>query len=428
MKKILSILLFLPILLSAQIKVKNLPTTTTGTTGDYLIKDDAGGAPGATKKISIADFITAYSLGGGTATLADVLAVGNKVNGLKIESNSGNSYLDLTTGNMEFNDAAVGRWYLYTPANGRSVTLEWDGKTSTALGHFAIDSVDSKMDHTKQLVFDAPRYTFETATATNVPFFNYRKDLVASIIDSAEFSRLDGVTSNIQTQINALAGGVPSSRLINTTSPITGGGDLSADRTIAINNAVADGSTKGAASFTANDFDASSGNISIDYTNGQSSSGSTKGFLSSTDWTTFNNKGFSMVANGSAFSPADATTYYYGAYYTLAPSIAGINADARRLYPKTPCTLVAASIHIINQSSDGSNEDATFYVRVNNTTDITLSSTVKYNAGASGNVYNITGLSQAFNGTTDYFVIKSVMPTWATNPVNTITYVELFFK
>ena len=39
-------------------------------------------------------------------------------------------------------------------------------------------------------------------------------------------------------------------------------------KAIGINNAAADGSTKGAASFTANDFDASSGNISIDYANG----------------------------------------------------------------------------------------------------------------------------------------------------------------
>lgn len=83
---------------------------------------------------------------------------------------------------------------------------------------------------------------------------------------------------------------VSTTRTINTTSPITGGGDLSADRTIAINNAAADGSTKGAASFTAADFDASSGNISIDYTNGQAASASNKGFLTSADWSTFNGK------------------------------------------------------------------------------------------------------------------------------------------
>lgn len=54
--------------------------------------------------------------------------------------------------------------------------------------------------------------------------------------------------------------------------------------------AAADGATKGIASFNASDFDASSGNISIDYTNGTSASSSNKGFLTSTDFNTFNNK------------------------------------------------------------------------------------------------------------------------------------------
>ncbi len=76
---------------------------------------------------------------------------------------------------------------------------------------------------------------------------------------------------------------------INTTSPITGG-PITTTGTIAINDAVADGSTKGAASFTASDFNSSSANISIDYTNGQAASTSNKGFLTNTDWNTFNNK------------------------------------------------------------------------------------------------------------------------------------------
>lgn len=80
-------------------------------------------------------------------------------------------------------------------------------------------------------------------------------------------------------------------RLINTTSPLSGGGDLSADRTIAIANALSDGSTKGASTYTASDFnDNGSGLISLDYTNGQKATGSVPGFLTSTDWTTFNAK------------------------------------------------------------------------------------------------------------------------------------------
>ena len=55
-------------------------------------------------------------------------------------------------------------------------------------------------------------------------------------------------------------------------------------------DSVADGATKGIATFTASDFNSSSGVISIDYTNGQSASASNKGFLTSTDWSTFNGK------------------------------------------------------------------------------------------------------------------------------------------
>ena len=118
----------------------------------------------------------------------------------------------------------------------------------------------------------------------NIPTYNY--------VDS-----VDGLKANKATTIT-VAG----------TSPISssaGAQDLSANRTwtVSIANAAADGSTKGAASFTASDFDASSGNISLDYTNGQAASGGNKGFLTSADWTTFNNKTSTSVThtiNGTA--------------------------------------------------------------------------------------------------------------------------------
>jgi hypothetical protein len=51
-----------------------------------------------------------------------------------------------------------------------------------------------------------------------------------------------------------------------------------------INDAVANGTGKGAASFGANDFNSSAGNITLDYTNGQTGNGSHNGYLSSFDW------------------------------------------------------------------------------------------------------------------------------------------------
>ncbi len=101
-------------------------------------------------------------------------------------------------------------------------------------------------------------------------------------------SSLPGFLSSADwTTFNSKGSGTVTS--IATTSPITGG-TITGTGTIAINDAVADGSTKGAASFTANDFNSSSGNISLDYTNGQKATTSLPGFLSSTDWNTFNNK------------------------------------------------------------------------------------------------------------------------------------------
>lgn len=60
-----------------------------------------------------------------------------------------------------------------------------------------------------------------------------------------------------------ITGAVQSTRTISTTSPLSGGGDMSANRTFSIADAAADGATKGAAAFTSGHFSASSGVISL---------------------------------------------------------------------------------------------------------------------------------------------------------------------
>lgn len=76
------------------------------------------------------------------------------------------------------------------------------------------------------------------------------------LLTSNGFVKTSGGTGTLSIDI---ASYTPTSRLINTTSPLAGGGDLSADRTLTIGNAAADGVTKGAATFNATNFTASSG-------------------------------------------------------------------------------------------------------------------------------------------------------------------------
>jgi hypothetical protein len=73
--------------------------------------------------------------------------------------------------------------------------------------------------------------------------------------------------------------------------------------TLSIDNSKADDITKGAASFNSSDFnDNNNGLISIDYVNAQKASGTTDGFLSSSDWNTFNNKqnGITLTTTGTS--------------------------------------------------------------------------------------------------------------------------------
>ena len=78
-----------------------------------------------------------------------------------------------------------------------------------------------------------------------------------------------------------------------------------------IGDAAADGVTKGKAAFTAADFNDASGVISIDYTNAQSADASHKGFLSSTDWSTFNGK-VGGLTGGSGGTTTGATVTIAG--------------------------------------------------------------------------------------------------------------------
>jgi hypothetical protein len=79
-------------------------------------------------------------------------------------------------------------------------------------------------------------------------------------------------------------------------------------------------SSKGASSYTAADFDVTAGNVAIDYTNGQSASGSTKGFVSSSDYVKFRDKPITLSCSDLLTALTTGTNkafYYVSAAFTV---------------------------------------------------------------------------------------------------------------
>lgn len=124
---------------------------------------------------------------------------------------------------------------------------------------------------------------------------------------------------------------------------------------------------------------------------------------------------------GSANNPADGTTAYQGAAGGTASGTEGVN----RLRFPVAGTIIAASIDVGVGGTLGSTEQATISFRLNGTTDTQLTATQQYNAANQGSL--ITGLSIAVaaGGTAQ---IKTVYPTFVTNPTGVHTAVTLFVR
>lgn len=148
--------------------------------------------------------------------------------------------------------------------------------------------------------------------------------------------------TEVQSAINELdTEKVPNGRTIGTTSPLSGGGDLSANRTLTIANAAADGSTKGAASFNATYFDASSGNISPDLTNGLAS-GSQGGYLSSADFTKLRERKVALACSDLVTVITTGTTK---AYYDFSAAFTITSVRATILTAQTSGTILTIDIN-----------------------------------------------------------------------------------
>lgn len=156
---------------------------------------------------------------------------------------------------------------------------------------------------------------------------------------------------------------------------------------------------------------------------------STSGYLTSTDWNTFNNKvsqdsftiRFQSPAN---VSPADSTIYY-GA--DTAPTLS--TSATLYLHKFTyNCRLVGASISAFNITTNASSESSIIAFRLNNSTDTILSNSVSLGGTAPiCNQYTISGLNVTINAG-DTANMKWTTPAWTTNPTGATIFVILYFE
>lgn len=121
--------------------------------------------------------------------------------------------------------------------------------------------------------------------------------------------------------------------------------------------------------------------------------------------------GYTLHVQALTSSPADAATVYFG-QLPKAPVAAA--ATSKVYIPKTG--VIKRAVVYCYSGTAGTAESWSLYIRVNNTTD-TLIKTLAVNTAE--RVFDNTALNIAVNAG-DYFEIKSVQPTWSTNPLTTI--------
>jgi hypothetical protein len=124
-----------------------------------------------------------------------------------------------------------------------------------------------------------------------------------------------------------------------------------------------------------------------------------------------NTGGYSIQAAAANFNPSSGTTHYFGSdTFGNGPTTAQGNV---RLYIPHSGTITSCYLQVWTTGTLGSSETSTISIRLNQTTDNVVSSSVKNDAIS--NQYSNTGLSIPVTAG-DYIEMKWVEPTWTTTP------------
>lgn len=129
---------------------------------------------------------------------------------------------------------------------------------------------------------------------------------------------------------------------------------------------------------------------------------------------TYNPKGYVLqFSSATNAAPVDATTYFIGSLFGFAPTT---TAALQPLWIPKAGTIRAVYLTVVNLGTAGTTETSTVSLRLNNSTDTTITAAFVTNAVGT---FSNTALGVAV--TAGSFVeIKWLTPTWATNPTNLI--------
>lgn len=127
-----------------------------------------------------------------------------------------------------------------------------------------------------------------------------------------------------------------------------------------------------------------------------------------------------IPVNLHAVAPADSTTYYMSPF----PALGGLPVDPTTVKVRVARTGKIVAVYLDGLCATGSVESSTFSLRLNNTTDTTISSAVVFNATP----YSFSNTALAIAVTAgDYINVKWVTPAWATNPTGIYITAQIVF-
>jgi len=128
--------------------------------------------------------------------------------------------------------------------------------------------------------------------------------------------------------------------------------------------------------------------------------------------------GYTLEVKALTSSPVDGQIIYFGNLPKAPVTVAATS----KIYVRYPCRITFAEIYCYSGTA-GTSESWSLYIRKNNTTDFLIESKA---VSTNERTFSNTNMSVSL-AAGDYIEIKSVNPTWVTNPLTTVFGGYLYF-